>query len=462
MRKVFGKRIPLELCIVFWAMAFGFLIRGQARASEPASPFSAATAVVTTKVPWTIHADKLVYNEAAHTYEAEGHVRLTAPDRTIEADRASVNNQTRLADLHGDVTVRFGRNWLKGEHIVWNLDSQTGTMDRGVIFFAQNNFFVQGASVSKTGPTQFELGDGFITSCNPADPTWKIQFKKMVVNVGGDAVTTGTSFWAGSYPLAYWPFLKMPVETQRQSGFLLPFAGDSTLNGFHFEIPYYWAIRDDMDATFYAQYLQNRGFMGGAEYRINNPEFGKGIWMFDYLQDQASKSLLAEEGYPYQTSDKYWLRGKQDFQLPWDITGKLDLDYVSDRNFLQEFGSGSSSFFNSNREFLNTFDRGLMYDQTSLVRESDLYLEKKGESDLFSMDFRYWENLEPTVNGLTTQKLPSFYYTVIPSWIEGTPFYYSVDSSEVNYWSHEGDSEERLDLFPQIFAPFHWANYLNI
>ena len=108
---------------------------------------------------------------------------------------------------------------------------------------------------------------------------------------------------------------------------------------------------------------------------------------------------------------------------------------MSDKNFLQEFASGSSSYANANREFLNYFDRGLMYDQTSLVRESDLYLEKRGESDLLSMDFRYWENLAPTINGITTQKLPSFYYTVIPSEMDGTPFYYSIDSSEVNYWS---------------------------
>jgi LPS-assembly protein len=438
------------------------LLRGNAPAAEPAAPLAGVTAIAKTKVPWTIHADHLVYNSAKHLYEARGHVRISAPSRTIEADRATVNNLSRQADLHGDVTIRYGRNWLKGEHIVWNLDTETGTMNAGVMFFAENNFFVQGSSISKTGPTQFVLGQGFITSCNPADPAWKVQFKKMEITVGGSAVTTDASFWARDYPIAYWPVVSMPVETQRQSGFLLPFVGDSTLNGAHFELPYYWAIREDMDATLYTQYLQNRGVMEGVEYRINNSTFGKGIWAFNYLDDQASKSLLSDQGYPYQTTDRYWLRGKQDINLPWGWEAKVDLDYVSDRNFLQEFASGSSAYFNANRDFYNYFDRGLLYDQTSLVRESDVYLEKRGESDVASIDLRYWENLDSTTNNLTTQKLPSFNYTVIPSPIGGTPLYYSFDSSAVNYWSEQGDNEQRLDLYPRLFYPLHWNNYVDV
>ena len=58
------------------------------------------------------------------------------------------------------------------------------------------------------------------------------------------------------------------------------------------------------------------------------------------------------------------------------------MDYVSDRNFLQEFAIGSSSFPHSIAQFGQYFGRGILYDQTSLVRESYVYLEKKGESDL--------------------------------------------------------------------------------
>jgi LPS-assembly protein len=416
----------------------------------------------TDRASWTIQADKLLYDQEKNLYEAEGNVRISSKDRMIQADYATVNNQTRQADLSGKVTVQYGNNWVKGEHIIWNLDTETGWVDSGVLYFSENNFFIQGESISKLSASEYDLKKGFVTSCNPADPAWKIQFNEMKVTVGGTAWTRDASFWARSWPVVYWPWLGIPVETQRQSGFLLPVAGNSGLNGFQAEVPYFWAIRPDMDATFYTNYLQNRGVMGGFEYRVNNPEWGKGVWSFNFLDDQASRSFLAGQGYPYQTEDRYWIRGKHDIELPWNIDAKVDVDYVSDRNFLQEFTVGSSSYWNSNSVFGQYFGRNILYDWTSLVRESSVYLEKKWESQLLSMDTRYWENLESSVAPETTQKLPGLSFTSIPKWIDDTSFYYTLQSSAVNYWRSQGDTEQRLDAYPRIYYPMHWGNYLDI
>ena len=402
------------------------------------------------------------HDEEKHVYEADGNVKISAEDRMIQADHASVNNETRMADLRGNATVQYGRNWIKGEHIIWNLDTENGWVDSGILFFAENNFFIQGKSISKLGPNEFELKEGFVTSCNPADPDWKIQFNSMTVTVGGTAWTRDASFWARDAPVVYWPLFGMPVETDRQSGFLFPWMGDSTITGYEMELPYYWAIREDMDATFYAYYMQDRGLMGGIEYRIDNPVWGKGIFQCNFLQDQASPSFLAGIGYPFEAEDRFWFRSRYDVTLPWNIEAKVDLDFVSDRNFLNEFTQGSPSSFNSDSAFRQYFGRGFLYDQTSLVRESTIYLEKRDESDLLSLDVRYWQNLAGGQDVITAQKLPAFSYTIIPTWIDGTPLYYTLDSSAVNYWRPEDTTEQRLDVYPQVFYPLHWGNYLNV
>ncbi len=449
--------------LIIYCLALLALAAGPVPAAGQQS-LSAATAKLTesARAEWTINADSLSYDQEKQLYEATGNVKISSKDRMIQADYASVNNQTRQADLKGNVTVQYGRNWLKGEHITWNLDTETGSLDSGIMFFAENNFFIQGKSIAKQGPMEFELKEGFITSCNPSDPDWKIQFNQMKVTVGGTAWARDSSFWARGLPVAYAPLLGMPVEVERQSGFLLPWAGNSTLNGIQGEIPYYWAIREDMDLTFYSRYMENRGFMGGAEFRFNNPELGKGVWLFNFLQDQADPAFLAEHGYPFQTTDRYWLRSRQDLTLPWKIEGKVDLDFVSDRNFLQEFSQGSSSVLSSDRIFRQYFGRGLLYDDTSLVRESTIYLEKRGESDLLSMDLRYWQNLESSLAATTVQKLPSFSFNRIPTGICDTPLYYTIESSAVDYWRREGDTEQRLDIHPRIYYPMHWGNYLDI
>ncbi len=462
MRQICPAQLLSRSALIFCVLAFLTLRASLAAAAGPGPVGKSIKIPVSPQAVWTIEADKLLYDQEKQLYEAQGNVRISSTDRMIEADYASVNEQTRQADLSGKVTVKYGKNWLKGEHIIWNLDTETGSLDSGVIYFAENNFFVQGKSISKTSPTEFDLKEGFITSCNPGDPDWKIQFKQMNVTVGGTAWTRDSSVWARNWPVAYSPILGLPVEQDRHSGFLMPWAGHSTLNGYEVEAPYYWVIRQDMDATFFAHYMDNRGLMEGVEYRINNPEFGRGVWMFNYLVDEASKSLLADQGYPYQTTDRYWLRGRQDITLPWQIDAKIDVDYVSDSNFLQEFSKGSASYINSDILFRQYFSRGIMYDETSLVRESTVYLEKKGESDLLSMDNRYWENLVSSSAPTTVQRLPDFSYSIVPKQIDDSPLYYSLQSSAVNYWRQQGDTDQRVDVSPRVYYPLHWGNYLDV
>ena len=462
MREIFIRCMFSRVALFFCCLAFIAFPASHARADGPQPILDGQKIGQTGQASWTIHADKLMYNQEKQLYEADGNVRMTSTDRLIQADYASVDKQSQQADLYGKVTVQYGRNWIKGEHIIWRLDTEKGWVDSGIMFFAENNFFVQGKSITKLSPTEFDLKEGFVTSCNPANPDWKIQFNQMKVTVGGTGWAYDASLWGRSVPVGYVPLLAMPVETERQSGFLFPMEGQSTLNGFDIEVPYYWAFRGDMDATFYARYMANRGFMEGAEYRINNPDFGRGVWMFNFLDDHASKALLAAQEYPFQTEDRYWVRGRQDITLPWNITAKIDVDYVSDRNFLQEFATGSTSFVHNSLAFEAVSGRAILDDLNSLVRESTAYFEKKDESELLSMDVRYWQNFQPPANTETVQKLPSLSFTTLPRWIDDTPFYYTFQSSAVNYWRTQGDTDQRLDLYPRLYYPMHWGNYLDI
>ncbi len=411
---------------------------------------------------WNIEAASLTYDQTNQVYVAEGGVLLTSGDRIIQARWAMVDMQKRQAELRGGVFLQYGKNWLKGEHVLWNLDKETGWLDGGLVYFAGNQFYAQGKYITKSGPNQYELKDGFMTSCDPSNSDWKIKYDEMKINLDGFAWATHSSFWVRDIPVFYLPAISLPVQENRQSGFLLPWGGYSNLNGVEAEVPVYWAFREDMDATFYGRYMENRGWMSGIEYRVANPTWGEGIYLFNYLQDQASKEFLLEHGYPYQTSERYWARARHSFELPGGIEGRLDVDYVSDRNFLQEFTKGSVSYDASNRIFREFFGRGILDDNNSLTRESALYLDKHGESTLIGLDFRYWEQLEGSKNEFTLQRLPSLSFNVIPSWIDHTPLYYTLDSSMVDFWSLEGDKGQRLYVDPRVYYPMHWKNYLDI
>ena len=411
---------------------------------------------------WQLSAEQISYDKKQNVYEAAGKVVISSGDRSLQADWARLDLQKQEADLKGNVQLRYGRDWLKGEHVVWNLQDETGRVDGGLIYFDKNHFYIQGRLIAKTGPSNYQLEDGYLTTCDPENPDWKIKYKSMKVNTEGFAWAKHTSFWAKSMPLVYTPLVGLPVDRDRQSGLLLPWAGVSSLNGIEGEQPFYWAIRQDMDMTFYGRYMQDRGWMSGAEYRIANKTLGEGIWLGNYLRDQASKEHLAEYDYSYIKSDKYWVRSRHSLDLPLNIEGKLDLDIVSDKNYLKEFKNGSTSYDYTNDIFTKFFGRGVLNDDTITARENTLYLNRRGDSSLIYLDAIYWDQLDRSIDEYTLQRLPELSFNMAPNQIDRLPLYYNLETSGIYYYREEGDKGYRLNLYPRLSYPLHWKTYLDL
>ena len=102
----------------------------------------------------------------------------------------------------------------------------------------------------------------------------------------GGAATGGGGVGAGGIPVLYTPYLVFPAKKKRQTGFLAPQMGVSSRWGYFINQPFFWAISDSTDATFYANYMTKRGNKMGAEFRYALSETTKGAWMADYLKDR--------------------------------------------------------------------------------------------------------------------------------------------------------------------------------
>ncbi len=455
------KRLFFHVSFIF-SLCFFFSVPGLYAKSLMEKGLSKESFVSGTTGTWQISAEQISYDKKQEVYEATGNVLISSGDRSLKADWARLDLQKQEADLKGNVHLRYGLDWLSGEHVVWNLQDETGRVDGGLIYFDKNHFYIHGRLIAKTGPSNYELEDGYLTTCDPQNPDWKIKYKSMKVNTEGFAWAKHTSFWARNAPLVYTPIVGLPVDRDRQSGLLLPWAGASSLNGAEAEQPFYWAMRQDMDVTFYGRYMQERGWMSGAEYRIANQTFGEGIWLGNYLRDQASKEHLAEYDYPYIKSDRYWVRSRHSFDLPLDIEGKLDLDIVSDKNYLKEFKNGSTSYDYTNDMFTKFFGRGVLNDDTITARENVLYLNRRGDSSLVYLDAIYWDQLDRSIDEYTLQRLPELSFNMAPNRINGWPLYYNLETSAVNYYREEGDKGYRMNVYPRISYPLHWKTFLDV
>jgi LPS-assembly protein len=417
---------------------------------------------------WHLEADEVTYDARQRLYTARGNVHLRSDTESISADEMRYDPLTHWAILEGNVRLEQGDDWLEGERASVDLETQAGTIEPGRGFLAKNHFYFNGARVEQTAPQVYHVKQGTFTTCDGENPSWHFRSSDLEVTVDGYGFADNARFYAGPVPLFYTPYLAFPAKTERQSGFLPPRLGYGQRLGWDIDLPFYWVISDSADATLYTHYMSQRGVMEGAEFRYAASEEGKGIFRFDYIHDldPPDRSRQMElGGYTpgllgfYQ--DRWWWRSKQDFTLPEGVTGKMDVDLVSDPYFLREFNSGFDGVGEANAMFQQNFGRGLLNDQTSTVRESTLQANKTWATQSVNADFHYYENLDKSEDNQTLQALPLVTYGLVQQPILGGPFFWQTDASYVDFYRESGVRGQRVDIQPRVALPLQWEPYVN-
>jgi len=431
-----------------------FFMSGPALAAE--GFFSADSQ--TEKEPWEIEALELSYDKDTEIYTAIGEVVIKKGNKVLKCDFAKLYNKTLIAEARGQVEYISNGDELRGEELTIDLKNQNGEVKNGRLFVKKNNFYINGEKLWKTGEASYRILNGSFTSCEGEAVPWKITAKDMMVTVEGYGEAWGSSFRVKNTPILYSPYIIFPVKTKRQSGLLFPEPGYSNRDGVGLYLPFYWAISDSLDATFSAFGMSSRGYMQGAEFRYVASPLSKGAFMVDYL----FKDLISDQEYqkgniaePY--TQRYWLRGKANQLLPGKVDLKLDLDLVSDRDYLREFRSLPNGLDRNRHYFVGEFNRDLD-DETLLDRRnSALFTRGFGDYTLYG-GFLFYQELGKT--NMALNQLPFARFDSIRNKL-GDLFFFQWNSSYTNYWRKELDYGQVLDLNPTLSLPYKFANYLN-
>jgi len=207
---------------------------------------------------------------------AEGNVRAYFGERYLRADRLSYDPATDIVIAEGNVsitdqsleTVFAGRVELTG-------DLRDGIAENFSALLEQNARLAAESAVREQG-ARTKLRNAVYTACSVCNsegeaktPTWRIKALKVTRDEERKVVRFKHAFLElKGVPVLYAPFLQAPdPSVERQSGFLTPLIGASSRLGFNIEVPYYLAISNHQDATFYPKYTSNDGVLWQGEYR---------------------------------------------------------------------------------------------------------------------------------------------------------------------------------------------------
>lgn len=415
------------------------------------------------EAPWEISADQLTYDKSEQAYTATGNVLIEKGATRLTADSVRFNQTTMEARASGNVRLLTRGDRLTGSRMTLDLDSRTGTVFDGLIFIEKQNFYIRGDKIQKTGEASYTIHRGSLTSCNGEDPDWQVTGRDLAVDIDGYGSVKHAALWAKNLPVAYLPYFIFPVKQNRQSGFLAPEFGYSDKNGIEWIQPYFWAIHRACDATFYYHHIQNRGEKFGGEFRYQLTPLSKGAMMFDGMDDRRvddgedanSEWAYDDDKYLRPNSDRYWFRMKADQAIPHGIYAQLDLDIVSDQDYLREFDDGYTGYDDTNTYFESEFGRDLD-DNEDPVRENRFNIHKIWTRYSFNANLRWYDNVikrrrEKTDD--TLQQLPAMTFDALKQPIFKSPLYFQSDTEYVYFYRQDGISGHRMDLHPRISLP---------
>ena len=343
------------LIVIFgWA----FCLPWNASAAEPffSQPLTGG------EEPWQLEADQVRHDQLKDEYVAEGNVVIQRLDQSIAADLIRFNRQTMIAEASGNVVAISGSDILTGSYMQINLDEEIGHIVDGTIFLKENNYHIAGERIEKTGPKTYTIDRATITTCDGDKPAWKFTGRDVKILEDGSGTAKHAAFYARSLPVLYSPYVYYPARKRRQTGLLLPEFSLGPRKGFSYNQPFFWAISDSQDATFYANPMLNRGVKTGAEYRYYLSNQAKGAILLDGFNDDkvddgstdSRKKYGFDDGpidYLRPNQDRYWFRMSHHQAMADSVNAKLDIDLISDQDYLREFSSGFMGFNETNRYF---------------------------------------------------------------------------------------------------------------
>jgi LPS-assembly protein len=335
---------------------------GQSPASLPDEPgatrYPQAEVVPPEDDSTTVDMESDTQSKIGSRYVLDGGVVITYRDRIIKADHIEYDTETGDLTANGHLHVSGGANHedIQASHGTMNLNQQTGRFydvtgsvgvknsGRGLTYANSNPFLFTGRMVVRTGPQEYEIYEGTITSCQLPNPDWMLYAGKFTVDMDGKKAKAQNSvFRLMNIPLLYLPYVTHPVDSEgRQTGFLIPTPGYSSTKGLILGEEIYWAINRSTDLTVGAEYFSLRGWSqsGTFRYRGLGNDFAR--VHFTALQD---RGIVTGGVYVNQGGEDILISGRHDFSASTRVVA--DSEYLSSFAYRQAFAESFSQAVSS-------------------------------------------------------------------------------------------------------------------
>lgn len=287
--------------------------------------------------PFDVTADSVEFETDRDVYVARGNVVIRQPDRTLTADWVAFSNTTRQGVATGNVVVVEGGDTLYADVLHFQVDTMRGIVFDGRLDAAGSEFRMTGDEVRKTGDETYIFDNGTFTTCRcPAGETdpWKIRAEKADLELGGYATTRNTTVEVLGVPVLWLPWMRYPLKTDRETGFLFPEFSNSSRSGFDVGLPFFWAAADNVNVLVTPRYLTERGFKPELEVEYVFGPSSEGEFFASFIDDDDIDPDSISTPFDSERWATEWVH---DHHLPRGWRWKVDARVMSDNLYAFDF-----------------------------------------------------------------------------------------------------------------------------
>lgn len=271
--------------------------------------------------------------------EIFGDVFIYNKNIRLRADSAQLSFTDNRITLNNNVSIMDANLCVKGTRASGNFLVGQGSVEQAQFLQPQSHLRGSAVEIKLSGRQRFELSEGVVTRC-PGDANfWQISSRSLVADQAQSTLTVKDMVLRVKHvPILYLPYLKIPVSTERQSGFLPIGLSQNSRNGVETDLKYYFNLRSDLDATLGLRHLTRRGQLFEAEVRSLGPnhagQFNGAFLPEDRIND-LNPVAPSQNQNPF---DRNITSLFYDFKLA-GLTTQINFSKASDLNFLRDFDS---------------------------------------------------------------------------------------------------------------------------
>ena len=259
--------------------------------------------------------------------ELLGDVVLQQQDRIVRSQSARWFQSRAYGEFRGQVGVTTPELVLQGEQASLDQTNDLMRLNQAEYSLPARHIRGSAAEIESAGNGVVNLRNATFTFCEPGHNDWDIAAGTLYLNQDkGYGSAWHTRLRIAEVPVLYIPYYRFPIGDQRMTGFLDPsFAITGKLQAEDIQVPFYWNIAPNLDATFTPHYVADRGTIMETQFRHKTRWFGEGELNYAVLGNDDTEQ------------EKRWLVNYQQegkfgngWQHRWVYNNLSDDEYLND------------------------------------------------------------------------------------------------------------------------------------